>query len=210
MPVDAHIRDPATQVGMVINPEGAVGNVEHAHPSLNDKVDLLPFRVNFEQDGNAQMAGASGTLLAPQEFSVNADPDFDTWIKTISTEVTDTNPSASQFGALTRLVNGVSFVWISEGTGERVLATIRSNFELIRFGSTSTPAWGAGTTAFTIQNAIGQNDDSYLISVDLNALLGFRWGLRLRKGTNDRILWRVQDDLDGLLSFTSICGGTQI
>ena len=210
MPIDAHIRDPDTMRGLVINAEGAVGNVEHAHPSLDDQVDLLPFRVNFEQAGNAQMAGASGTLLAPQEFSVNADPEFDTWIKTISTEITDTNPSAASFGALDRLVNGVSFVWTSEGVGERVLATIRSNFELIRFGSTSTPAWGAGTNAFRITNAVGINDDSYLVSVDLNALLGFRWGLRLRKGTNDRILWRVQDDLDGLLSFTSICGGTQI
>ena len=210
MAIDAFIRDPVTLDGLRINTEGALGNVEHAHPSIDDAVNLLPFRVNFEQAGNAQMAGASGTLAAPQEFSVNADPDFDTWIKTISTEVTDTNPSASLFGALDRLTNGVSFVWISEGVGERVLATIRSNFELIRFGSTSTPAWGAGTGAFTITNAVGQNDDSYLISVDLNALLGFRWGLRLRKGTNDRIIWRVQDDLDGLISFTSICGGTQI
>ena len=210
MAIDAFIRDPFTLDGLRINAEGALGNVEHAHPSIDDAVNLLPFRVNFELAGNAQMAGASGTLAAPQEFSVNADPDFDTWIKTISTEVTDTNPSASLFGALTRLTNGVSFVWISDGVGERVLATIRSNFELIRFGSTSTPAWGAGASAFTITNAVGQNDDSYLISVDLNALLGFRWGLRLRKGTNDRIIWRVQDDLDGLISFTSICGGTQI
>lgn len=210
MPIDAHIRDPSSMAGLVINSEGALGNVEHAHPSIADAVNLLPFRVDFEQAANPQMAGAVGTLAAPQEFSVSASSDFDTWIKTISTEITDTNPSAAQFGALPRLANGVSFVWISEGVGERVLATIRSNFELIRFGSTSTPAWGAGTSAFTIQNAIGQNDDSYLISVDLNALLGFRWGLRLRKGTNDRIVWRVQDDLTGLLSFTSIIGGTQI
>ena len=210
MPIDAFIRDPGTMAGLRINHEGALGNVEHAHPSLDDAVDLLPYRVNFELNGSAQMAGAVGTLAAPLEYAVTAGAEFDTWIKTISTEITDTNPSASQFGALARLTNGVSFVWISEGVGERVLATIRSNFELIRFGSTSTPAWGAGTGAFTITNAVGQNDDSYLISVDLNALLGFRWGLRLRKGTNDRIIWRVQDDLDGLISFTSICGGTQI
>lgn len=209
MPIDAHIRDPFTGRGLRVNHEGAVGNVEHAHPSLEDAVNLLPFRVDFEQAGNAQMAGAVGTLAAPQEFSVDAVSTYDTWIKTISTEVTDTNPSASLFGSLPRLTNGVSFVWVSEGI-ERVLATVRSNFELIRFGSTSTPAWGVGANAFTVTNAIGQNDDSYLISVDLNALLGFRWGLRLRKGTNDRILWRVQDDLDGLLSFTSICGGTQL
>ena len=210
MPIDAYIRDPRSNAGLHINAEGTLGNVEHAHPSLDDQINLLPYRANFELAGSAQMAGAVGTLAAPLNYTISASNDFDTWIKTISTEITDTNPAARLFGSLPRLTNGVSFVWTSQDAEERTLATIRSNFELIRFGSTSTPAWGAGTTAFVISNAVANNDDSYLISVDLNALLGFRWGLRLRKGTQDRVSWRIQDDLTGVVSFTSIVGGTQI
>jgi hypothetical protein len=210
MPIDAYIRDPSTQTGLHINTEGTLGNVEHAHPSMDDEINLLPYRADFELNGSAQMAGAVGTLAAPVDYCIAASNEYDTWIKTISTEITDTNPAARLFGSLPRLTNGVSFVWISQDAGERTLATIRSNFELIRYGSTSTPAWGAGTTSFIISNAVANNDDSYLVSVDLNALLGFRWGLRLRKGTNDRIVWRIQDDLTGLVSFTSIVGGTQI
>jgi hypothetical protein len=46
--------------------------------------------------------------------------------------------------------------------------------------------------------------------MDITESYGLPWGLRLKKGTNDRLVFRVQDDLTGLSTFNAIATGTRI
>lgn len=192
-----------------VNREGTIGVVIHQHPPRHDEIPVLPNRVNFLSAANsAQMGDAVGSVAAPVDFFVAASNEYDTYIKTISVEITDTNPSARLFGALPKLTNGVQFIWQSQEAGARVLATITSNFELMRFGGV--PHHGTGTNAGIIGNAVANNEDSYLVSIDTYNRLGMPWGLPLRKGTTDRIIFRVQDDISALTSMTAIGAGVQV
>ena len=53
-------------------------------------------------------------------------------------------------------------------------------------------------------------EKSYLPNMDMKELYGLNWGLQLRKGTLDKIIFRVQDDLTGLTTFNAIATGTRI
>lgn len=209
MPIDAHIRDPGNGQGLKVTAEGTLGVVYHDHPPVGDSVSSLPYRANFENAGSPFMM-VLGSLAAPVDFTVEAVQGFDSYVKTISIEVTDTNPLGRLFGALPRLTNGVEFIHVTQAGGERILTTFRSNFELIRLGGPSTPAWGSGTSAFLFPNAVAQNADSYLIAIDLAVSLGMAYGLKLAVGSTDKFIFRVQDDLTGLTSFTAIVSGQQV
>ena len=204
------VRDPNTLKGAKVNSEGALSVIRHSHPTLDDNVVLRPHRDNFLNSVGAIQMNVDGSVAAV-EYCIEAVSEFDTFIKTISIEITDTNPSLRLFGALPRLTNGVSFIWRAQAAGDEVvLSTFRSNFEFVRLGQSSTPGWGSGTSAMILPNATAINDDSYLITIDFAVVLGMEFGLRLEKGTLDRLIFRVQDDLTGLTSFTAIAGGTQL
>ena len=210
MPIDAHIRDPNSGQGLKVTAEGTMGVVYHDHPPVGDSVASLPYRDNFENAADSPFMMVLGSLAAPVDFTVEAVQGFDSYVKTISIEVTDTNPLGRLFGALPRLTNGVEFIHVTQAGGERVLTTFRSNFELIRLGGPSTPSWGSGTSSFLFPNAVAQNADSYLIAIDLAVSLGMTYGLKLEQGTTDKFIFRVQDDLTGLVSFTAIVSGQQV
>ena len=56
----------------------------------------------------------------------------------------------------------------------------------------------------------GGTEKSYLPNMDMAELYGLQWGLRLRKNTFDKLIFRVQDDLTGLSTFNAIATGTRI
>jgi len=190
-----------------VSEEGTIGVVVHPHPPLSEGVVVTPYRADFTNSaGLTQMGTAIGSLTAPIDFSISASDKFDTYVKTISVEITDRSPQARLFGALPRLPNGVQFLWQSQEAGTLGLAQFHSNFEFLRVAP---PRWGDGTTVGLISNAVAINDDTYLIDIDTSQRLGPPWGLILRKGTTDKIIFRIRDDLTGLVSFTAIAGGIQ-
>ena len=46
--------------------------------------------------------------------------------------------------------------------------------------------------------------------IDMAEMFGMTFGLKLRKGTKDKITFRVKDDLTGLSTFNIIAYGLQI
>ena len=46
--------------------------------------------------------------------------------------------------------------------------------------------------------------------MDMAEIYGLPWGLRLRKGSLDKLIFRVQDNLTGLSTFNAIATGTRI
>jgi len=196
-----------------IGDEGQLSVVIHQHPPVNESAIALPFRSYFTADGtltgsNVMKVDGSSTAV---DFFIEGNPDFDIYIKYITVEIGDGgSPALNKFGALTALANGVVFLWDNQEETEYVLHEgIKTNKEFIRIAS-DTGAIGTGTDSYLADVSGGGTEKSYLPNMDMTEVYGLPWGLRLRKGTKDKIIFRVRDDLTGLITFNAIAAGTRI
>ncbi len=193
--------------------EGEIPVVIHQHPPINESVSSLPFRQYFTTDGltsGSNIMNIDGDTNFV-DFFITANQDFDIYIKYITVEIGDAgSPALNKFGALTALTNGVQFLWDTNTEPDYVLHEgIKTNKEFIRIAS-DTGAIGTGTEAYLADVSGGGTEKSYLPSMDMTEIYGLPWGLRLRRATLDKIIFRVQDDLTGLSTFNAIATGTRL
>ena len=196
-----------------INGEGEVAVVIHQHPPVDEEVAALPFRSYFTDDGLPN--GFSDMAVNPPvdylDYYIKASTEYDIYIKYITVEIGDGGtPALNKFGALTALTNGVAFYWDSQTEPLYELHEgIKTNKEFIRIAS-DTAGIGTGVDAFLADVSGGGTEKSYLPNMDMTEIYGLPWGLRLKKNTNDRIIFRIQDNLTGLSTFNAIATGTRI
>ena len=196
-----------------INGEGEVAVVIHQHPPIDEDVFALPFRSYFTDDGlpngvNDMTVNGSTNYV---DYYITASTEFDIYIKYITVEIGDGGtPALNKFGALTALTNGVAFYW--DSTKEPLYELhegIKTNKEFIRIAS-DTGAIGTGVEAYLADVSGGGTEKSYLPSIDFKEVYGLPWGLRLKRNSLDRLIFRVQDDLTGLSTFNAIATGTRV
>jgi hypothetical protein len=211
MALDAHIKDKKTGKGLKIGVDGQIDVMVHQHPPLDQTTIVLPYRSYFEDnsgDPNNMAVDGSSTNVS---FEINASPDYDIWIKSISVVIGDGGtPALNKFGALSALTNGVSWLYVTDRTGEYTLHDgIQTNLEFIRIG-VDTAGVGTGTDAFLADVSGGGTEKSYLPIIDMSETFGMPFGLKLVKGTNDKLVFKVRDDLTGLSTFNAIAYGIRI
>lgn len=196
-----------------VNGEGEILSVELQRPPFESKVDVLPFRQYFTDNGLS--TGSNDMTVngstAFQDFYITANKDYDIYIKYLTVEIGDGGtPALNKFGALSALTNGVAFYWDTQSEPLYELHEgIKTNKEFIRIAS-DTGAIGTGTEAYLADVSGGGTEKSYLPNMDIAEIYGLKWGLRLRKGTLDRLVFRIQDNLTGLSTFNAIATGTRI
>ena len=196
-----------------VDRSGNIYSVERQYPPTDLDIVAIPFRQYFTDDGKATgsnvMAINGSTNFV--DFSINANADYDIFIKYITCEIGDGgSPALNKFGNLSELTNGVGWYWDTQQEPLYELHEgIRTNKEFIRIAS-DTAAIGTGIEAFLADVSGGGTEKSYFPNIDMAEIYGFQWGLRLRKGTKDRLLFRVQDNLSGLSTFNAIATGTRI
>jgi hypothetical protein len=212
MTLQVQIIDPSTGRTAKINGEGELGVVVHPHPPVNEEVTSLPFRQFFTNDGmstgsNDMRVDGSATSA---DFWIQASPTRDIYVKTISVIIADTNATLNKFGNLSALTNGIQFIHETQDLGTEIISdAIQTNLDFIRLGL-GQPSIGDGTSAFRADLS-GGGADSYLPVLDLSTTFGLPWGVRLRKGTKDKLIFRVRDDLaTGIDQFDIIGYGTQL
>jgi hypothetical protein len=196
-----------------VNGEGEIAVVIHQHPPIDEEVTALPFRQYFTDNGSNSgsndmaVNGSSSNV----DFYIGANQDYDIYLKYITVEIGDGGtPALNKFGALSALTNGVAFLWDSQQEPDYELHEgIKTNKEFIRIAS-DTGAIGTGVEAYLADVSGGGTEKSYLPNIDMKEIYGLPWGLRLRKGTKDRLVFRVKDDLTGLATFNAIGTGTRI
>lgn len=194
-----------------INGEGEIGVVLHAHPPNNERVESYPFSQWFTNNG---LATGSNDLrvngaTASQDFYVSGRQGIDIYIKSISVQISDNGSALNKFGALAALTNGVSFLYANDELGEITIQDqIKTNLDFIRIGL-STGAIGTGTDAYKADIS-GGGADTYLPTIDLSVTFGFPWGLRLVKGSRDKLIFRINDNVSGLDTFNIKGFGIQI
>lgn len=212
MSVKAHIVDDKGNT-LAIYGEGYSTVAVHQHPPVNESIVAVPFRQYFTDNGiksGSNVMAVDGSTNFT-DFYIIANPDYDIYIKYITCEIGDGGtPALNKFGALAALTNGVSFLWDTQTEPNYELHEgIKTNKEFIRIAS-DTGAIGTGIDAYLADVSGGGSEKSYLPNMDMTELYGLPWGLRLRKGTLDKLIFRVQDDLTGLSTFNAIATGTRI
>ena len=189
-----------------VNGEGELSVVVHPHPPRDEEIISYPFRSYFESTGSNDMS-VNGSS-SPVEFSILASEEFDIYIKSISLVIGDGgSPALNKFGALSALSNGVEWIHFNQNQGEYTLHEgIKTNLEFIRL-AVDTAGIGTGTDAFLADVSGGGTEKSYLPNIDLAETYGLPFGVRLTKGTTDRLTFRINDNLTGLTTFNAIAYG---
>ena len=198
--------------GAKIGDEGELNVVVHPHPPISEVISPLPFVQFFTDDGSA--TGSNDMIVngstANVDFYVSASQDFDIYIKSLTVQISDPGASLEKFGALPALTNGVRFFYEQISIGELVIdEAITTNLNFFR-SATGGKEFGDGTGAYKADIAGGSGQDTYSPELDFYARFGLQWGLRLVKGSTDRIVFRVRDNLAGLSVFNIKAYGIRI
>jgi hypothetical protein len=193
-----------------VNGEGEVSVVVHTHPPIEEETISLPYRSYFKNSSDSNNLIVDGSTV-PQDFYISASQDYDIWVKYISSEISDTSGlTLNNFGGLSALTNGVQWIWFNQQEGEYELHEgIKTNKEFIRIG-TDTAAIGTGSDAFLADVQGGGAQKSYFPSIDLKEGYGLPYGIRLRQGSTDKIIFRVRDNLAGLSVFNIVAYGVRV
>ena len=190
-----------------VNGEGELSVVVHPHPPKDEEESALPFRSRFMDSAGSSDMAINGAVTNV-EFTVEAQENVDVYIKHLSVAIGDNGtPTLLKFGAITALSNGVRWSWDSRSVGEIELHDgIKTNLEFIRTGD-KTGAVGTGNDSWLSDVSGGGTEKSYLPAIDLASLFAMPYGIRLRKGSTDRMVFTVRDDLSSLITFDIIAYG---
>jgi hypothetical protein len=189
-----------------VDQEGNLIVVAQTRPPLDSETTLLPLRHFFENNGSSAM-NVDGSVTNV-DFAIEADASFDKSIKSMFVSIVDAGAALSEFGNLPALTNGCEFIWQSQDFGEIVIADqLKSNFDFVAFGGGS-PAFGSAASSFIASNVIG-NEEAVITFIDFEKLFGFKYGIPLRKGTKDKLLFRIKENTSGVTAFTAIGYGNK-
>ncbi len=176
-------------------------------PPLTDQ-KIKPFRQYLTNGGGAadsnDMIVDGGTTNV--NFWVPADQTDDRYITVLSVVIADAgNFAQNAFGALSALTNGCRLFY-ERASGEEIDIhdALKTNFDFTRL-ALGRPAFGAAATVFRGTNLIG-TAEAMLPVVDLKEFMP-PFGIKLDKGTNQRLVLTVKDALAGLTTFDIIAYG---
>jgi hypothetical protein len=192
-----------------VDGEGALQAVIHPHPPFNEAETSVPYRARFTDGTTTTNMNVDGSVTNVEYF-IQASTEYDIYINSLSLRIGDGGaPTLNKFGALTALTNGVEWKWVTNDLGTQILHEgIKTNLEFIRTGH-KTHAIGTGTDAYLADVSGGASEKAYLPIIDISEQFGKPWGIRLRKGTIDKMVFVIRDDLTGLINFDCIAYGTQ-
>lgn len=133
-----------------------------------------------------------------QVFHISSHPDYDLYITGIIVIIAGLIVSHNNFGSIPELTNGYNLSIIEDGEETRILDEVKTGGQMIAqsiFGN----SYGDGATSFELTKWTG-NDDAQTVIVPVHDLLP--GGIRIGRGTLDRLQATVFDDLTGLTEFT--------
>lgn len=185
--------NPSTGKFARINGEGELDVVVHPHPPKNEELSARPYVANFTNTSDSNDFRVNGSTTNV-DFTVTADPKLDIYIKTISVIIADAGANLNEYGNLAALTNGTQLLWETQDLGTTTIAdTIQTNLDFIR-SAAGQPAFGTGTGVFKADLS-GGGADAYLPVFDFSYIFGLQYGIRLRAGTNDKLIFRIRDNL---------------
>lgn len=136
--------------------------------------------------------------VTPQEFFLQASVDYDIHIMQIAIIVADPGVAHQKFGSLSSLTNGWDLIINESSVDTFIINKAKTGGQLIGQSGFNNP-FGQGAQSFELINWTG-TEDAQIINIPLS-----KWipdGLRIGRGTTDKIYSSVNDDLSNLSEVT--------
>lgn len=206
MAVKANIEDGSGNGNLAkVSNEGFLFTQEAPFPPSGEETKITIYRefLTLNNDGTTNDMRVNGSTTS-QYFWVNAEPNFDIYITTLSFLISDAGAELDEFGNLPSLTNGCRLFY-EDNNGEINVGTdLVSNFEFIRLCQ-GNPSFGNAGDAFRARNIVG-NSEGYIPVFDFRNF-GFRWGLKLKAGTNNRLVMEINDNVSSIDGFNATAYG---
>jgi len=142
------------------------------------------------------------SLISPADFYIKADDDDDCYITTVSFVIADEAAKFSLFGAIAALTNGCRFFYESDRAVVDIAYTpLRSNWDFVRMSLTKTPEG-----EMKVQKDVEGKVDAYVPVIDFTKIMP-PFGIKLDRGSNQRLVLQVRDDTTNVDSFNAVVYG---
>ena len=207
MAIDIKIIGGGNGIDTFVSPEQALCVQDQGLPPIEPPGRGQVFRQFLTNGGTASDSNdmqVDGSTTAV-EFWVPADATYDLYISTLSFVIADASATLDKFGNITALTNGCDLEYFTDGGTTTIASALQSNFDFVRLCQ-GNPPFGDGAAAFRANNIQGTSE-GYLPVLDFKAVFGLPWGIRLRPGTTDKLLVRVNDNTTGVDAFNCIAYG---
>lgn len=206
MAVKANIEDGSGNGNFAkVSNEGFLFTQEAPFPPSGEETKITVYRefLTLNNDGTTNDMRVDGSTTS-QYFWVNSEPNFDIYITTLSFLISDAGAELDEFGNLAALTNGCRLFY-EDNNGEINIGTdLVSNFEFVRLCQ-GNPAFGNAADAFRARNIVG-GSEGYIPVFDFRNF-GFRWGLKLKAGTNNRLVMEINDQVSSIDGFNATAYG---
>jgi len=175
--------------GLVVSPSGSIV-VEQKRV---ESVIFSKYLTNTGlSTGSYQMAITTGTLAAPVKFYIKSD-NYDILITRLKFFISGVLATLTEFGTGTALTNGCRLFYVAnDGSEVDINPIIKSNYDLVRLGA-GTPAFGTGTAAFQVSNAVG-TAEAYHPVVTFTDFMPNGKGILLKANSNQKLVIEIRDD----------------
>jgi hypothetical protein len=161
------------------------------------------FREYLKNSAGSEDMTVDGSTTAV-EFYVSANGDDDRYITTLSFVIADANATLNKFGNIAALTNGCQLFYETLEETVTIHDALKSNFDFVRL-CLGEPAFALATTAFRAPNVVGTSE-GYMPVLDLRRLVP-PYGIKLDRGTTQRLVLKVRDDCTGVDGFDCIAYG---
>ena len=188
-----------------VSPEGFLFTQEAPYPPSSEETKITVYRefLTLNNDGTTTDMRVDGSTTS-QIFYINAEPNFDIYITTVSFLIADAGASLNEFGGITALANGCRFYY-EDNNGEINIGTsLTSNFEFVRLCQ-GNPSFGGGNSAFLANNVVGPSE-AFIPVFDFRNF-GFKWGLKLAASSQNRLVLEINDDVTSIDGFNAVAYG---
>lgn len=174
-----------------VSPEGFLYTQEAPYPPIEEDTKITVYREFLSNTTGSTNMVVNGSTTR-QYFSIQAEPDYDIYITTVSFLMASSAGSLQNFGSTT-LTIGCRFFY-EDNNGEITIgSSLRTNFDFVRLCQ-GKPAFGSGADSFRALNAVPTNLEAFLPVFDFRDF-GFKWGLKLRANSLDKLSIEINDNI---------------
>lgn len=187
-----------------VDPTGARRVVTRDVPPMLAADDYRIFRAYFTDSAGSSDMLVDGTT--PVEFCIDAPQTADRYIYSVSFQIADAASDLSKFGGINALANGLLFDYRTHEAVVTIHEALKTNGHFVRLCG-GMPAFGDGATAFQFPN-IGPPGAPQVGYIPILYFLNiFGKPVPLRKGTNQKLVLTVRDDIQAPDQFDCIAYG---
>jgi hypothetical protein len=203
MGIDTTIKDgTGSSRSLKVDENNAAYVTDLGIPPEKLQITLRPFAQYLTDDGTT--TGSEDMIVdgstTVQDFYIGASPDGDRYVQTLAFTISDASASLNQWGNLSALTNGCQLIYQDSTSGDVIIAdSLKTNFDFVQLCNFE-PSFGTGSAAFLASNVSGASE-AFVPILDISDVFGLTYGIRLPKGSDKKLILRIQDNATGIDRF---------